>query len=298
MSYTPFIEHLRFQKRSSAHTVAAYEGDLSEFFNYTSQLYEIDKPQKVSTVIVRSWIADLIEQGLEPKSVSRKVSTLRSFYKYLLRNGSVSINPLSKVVVPKIKKRLPVFVDETRMDNLFMHMEEAGEYRQFLEQAIMELFYATGMRLTELVELQLKNYDGKTVKVLGKRSKERIIPLTETAVEALTHYLAQRSKLENVSHKDHLFLLENGKKLYEKFVYRTVNTYLARVTTEKKRSPHVLRHTFATHLLNNGAQLNAIKELLGHASLAATQVYTHNTISKLINIHQNAHPLEQKRKAG
>ncbi|HLP13411.1 MAG TPA: tyrosine-type recombinase/integrase, partial [Flavobacteriales bacterium] len=253
---------------------------------------------EVSTVIVRSWIADMIEQGMEPKSVSRKVSTLRTFYKYLLRNNELKINPLSKIVVPKIKKRLPVFVDETRMDNLFMHMEEPKTYNQFLEQAIIEMFYATGMRLSELVDLKIKNVDGNTVKVLGKRSKERIIPLTETAREALNAYLRQRNVLEKVVDGDHVFLLETGKKLYQKFVYRIVNTYLARVTTEKKRSPHVLRHTFATHLLNNGAQLNAIKELLGHASLAATQVYTHNTISKLINIHQNAHPLEQKRKAG
>ncbi|HYG52017.1 MAG TPA: tyrosine-type recombinase/integrase [Flavobacteriales bacterium] len=290
-----FIEHLKFQKRASAHTVAAYEGDLKDFFNYTNQHYDINQPQEISTVIIRSWIANLVEQGLEPRSVARKVSTLRSYYKYLLRHNQITTNPLTRVVVPKIKKRLPVFVDQGRMDNLFMHMPEAHAYTEFLEQAIMELFYATGMRLTELVELKLHNYDGHSVKVLGKRSKERIIPLTETAVEALTVYLAQRRELEKVVDNQYLFLLDSGKKLYKKFVYRIVNTYLARVTTEKKKSPHVLRHTFATHLLNNGAQLNAIKELLGHASLAATQVYTHNTISKLINIHQNAHPLEKRR---
>jgi integrase/recombinase XerC len=203
-----------------------------------------------------------------------------------------------RITTPKIKKRLPVFVDESRMDNLFVQLPEPSEYTGILKRAVLELFYATGMRLSELIELQLRDYSGYQVKVLGKRNKERILPLTKTASEALEKYLAQRRKLEKVVDTYHLFLNNGGKKLYPKFVYRVVNTYLGMVTTEKKKSPHVLRHTFATHLLNNGAELNAVKELLGHSSLAATQVYTHNTINKLISIHQKAHPLEEKRKAG
>lgn len=296
MPINDYIEYLKFQKRSSGHTVKSYETDLHQFFAYSLNFYETKEPNEISTSMIRSWVASLVDEGMETRSVVRKVSALRSFYKYLLRLNLITTNPLKRVVVPKMKKRLPVFVDETRMDNLFMHLPDANVYDDVLKQAILELFYATGMRLSELVELKLKDYHSNQVKVLGKRSKERLLPLTESAVVAIEKYLALRNCLEKVIDNTHLFLLENGKKLYQKFVYRLVNTYLAQVTTEKKKSPHVLRHTFATHMLNNGAGLNAVKELLGHASLAATQVYTHNTISKLINIHQKAHPLE-KRKA-
>lgn len=297
MPFKSYIQYLTYEKRSSKHTIEAYQNDLRDFFAYCDQSYEVKLPNEITQGMVRSWMAGLADQGLEPRSISRKLSSLRSFYNYLLKNQEVNNNPLKRVVAPKIKKRLPVFVDETRMDELFKAQEESSDYLEFLKQAIVELFYATGMRLSELVELQLKNYAGNLVKVLGKRNKERLIPLTENAINAIEAYLAQRKTIENVIDPDHLFLLPNGKKLYQKFVYRVVNSYLAQVTTEKKKSPHVLRHTFATHLLNNGAELNAVKELLGHSSLAATQVYTHNTINKLINIHQKAHPLE-KRKAG
>ena len=296
MPINKYIDYLKFQKRSSAHTVHAYENDLKQFFAYSLNFYETNEPTSITTSMVRSWVASLMDEGLETRSVVRKVSALRSFYKYLLRMGLITNNPLKRVVVPKLNKRLPVFVDEKRMDNLFMEISQENSYDNLLKQAILELFYATGMRLSELVEIKLKDYHTNTVKVLGKRNKERILPLTEAAVNAIDNYLAQRSSLEKVVDNTHLFLLESGKKVYQKFVYRLVNTYLGQVTTEKKKSPHVLRHTFATHMLNNGAQLNAVKELLGHSSLAATQVYTHNTISKLIHIHQKAHPLE-KRKA-
>ncbi len=296
MAINQYIDFLKFQKRSSGYTVLSYENDLKQFFAFSLNFYETQEPAEISTSMIRSWVAGLMDEGMEPRSVARKVSALRSYYKFLLRQGLVTINPLKRVVVPKMKKRLPVFMDETRMDKLFIQMPDEETYDNALKQAIMELFYATGMRLSELVELKLKDYHTNTVKVLGKRNKERILPLTEAAVTAIEKYLAQRKSLEKVIDSTHLFLLESGKKVYQKFVYRLVNAYLGQVTTEKKKSPHVLRHTFATHILNNGAQLNAVKELLGHASLAATQVYTHNTISKLINIHQKAHPLE-KRKA-
>lgn len=291
-----FIDSLRYEKRASVHTVEAYQNDLTQFFIYCTTEYETDDPLQVSTAMIRSWMAQLADSGMEAKSIVRKVSALRTFYKYLLMQGKITASPLKKVVVPKLKKRLPLFVDQKRMDQLFMENDPGTEYNQVLSMAILELFYATGMRLAELIELRTDDYDTRQVKVLGKRNKERIIPLTENAVFAIEAYLTQRNQLEKCCDKDHLFLLENGKKLYRKFVYRIINTYLAQVTTEKKKSPHVLRHTFATHLLNNGAELNAVKELLGHSSLAATQVYTHNTISKLISIHQKAHPLE-KRKA-
>jgi len=295
MSYSAFIDHLKYEKRSSAHTIKAYGKDLEKFFDYCRSQYEITDPGEVSTEMVRSWMAGLVEQGLEPRSVVRMLSTLRSYYKYLLRQGHVNHNPLLRINAPKVKKRLPVFVDETRMDNLFNNcLPQPSGYTGVLKRAVIELFYATGMRLSELIELQLRDYNGYQVKVMGKRSKERILPLTKTATEALENYLAQRRKLEKVFDHHHFFLNSGGKKLYAKFVYRIVNTYLGMVTTEKKKSPHVLRHTFATHLLNNGAELNAVKELLGHSSLAATQVYTHNTINKLISIHQKAHPLDKR----
>lgn len=294
MTYQAFIDHLKHEKRSSAHTIDAYSRDLQRFFDWCNEQYEVREAGEVSTEMIRSWMAGLVEQGLEPRSVVRMVSSLRSFYKYLLRQGRIEHNPMLRITTPKVKKRLPVFVDETRMQELFVHIPDAGGYTHILKKAIVELFYATGMRLSELIELQLRDYNGYQVKVLGKRNKERILPLTQTATEALEKYLAERRKLENVVDFHHFFLNSSGKKLYSKFVYRTVNAYLGMVTTEKKKSPHVLRHTFATHLLNNGAELNAVKELLGHSSLAATQVYTHNTINKLISIHQKAHPLDRR----
>lgn len=294
MPFQPFIDHLKFEKRTSAHTVLAYQKDLEQFFGYCLGQYEVKEPAEVSTAMVRSWMADMSEQGLESKSIVRKLSSLRSFYKYLLRTKKIEQSPMSNVVAPKIKKRLPVFVDETRMQNLFVQTNDANGFDGILKKAILELFYATGMRLSELISLQLRDYNGYQVKVIGKRSKERILPLTKPAVEALEKYLEQRRKLEKVIDHQHFFLNKKGNKLYPKFVYQIVNTYLALITTEKKKSPHVLRHTFATHLLNNGAELNAVKELLGHTSLAATQVYTHNTINKLISIHQKAHPLNNR----
>lgn len=293
-TFTSYIQYLKTEKRSSRHTVLAYEHDLSLFFDYMHKAYEVSQPGEVSPIMIRSWIAEMAEKGDDPKTIRRRTSGVRSFYKFMLKNGEITVNPFGKVVTPRLKKRLPVFVDETRMDNLFAALPEADTYTETLNQAILELFYATGMRLSELINLELVNYTPQHVKVMGKRSKERIIPLTESAATAIEMYLAQRKTPEKSLQNKYLFLNHKGNKLYEKFVYRVINTYLGMVTTEKKKSPHVLRHTFATHVLNKGGDLNAVKELLGHASLAATQVYTHNTINKLISIHQNAHPLERR----
>ncbi len=294
MPYSDFISYLSSQKRNSIHTIKSYTTDLKDFYSFCEIQFDTKNPVEINSIIIRSWFAGLMEQGYDARSVNRKLSALRSYFNFLLKQNVVKINPVVKVRGPKVKKRLPVYVDESRMNELFIKVSNENDFKHCLEIAIVEIFYATGIRLSELTELKIKNVNEQQIKVLGKRNKERILPLTDTALEAIENYRLKRNKLEIVVDTDYFFVMENGKKVYQKFVYRLINRYLALITTDKKKSPHVLRHTFATHLLNNGAGLNAVKEMLGHASLAATQVYTHNTINKLINIHQKAHPLEKR----
>jgi integrase/recombinase XerC len=289
-----FIQYLQFEKRMSRHTLTAYEGDLSQFFTFLKASYEIGSIKDADHTVIRSWIVQMMDQGIQPRSVNRKITALKSFYEYLIRQGIVTESPMGKVQSPKVSKRLPVFVEKDRMNSLLDNENKAGEkhfpdtYEGQLSKLIIEMFYNTGIRLSELINLRLLNVDQQAgqIKVLGKRNKERIVPYNDELKESIARYLELRSGMPG----EFFFLSKSGKKLYEKFVYRLVNKYLSSVTTLKKKSPHVLRHTFATHMLNNGADLNAIKELLGHASLAATQVYTHNTVEKLKKIHQQAHP--------
>ena len=293
MDFSAYINYLTFEKRVSPHSITAASGDLRDFSTFVQSFFGELSPSEISHTIIRSWMAGLIEQGLNPRSVHRKASTLSSFFRYLLREGKVNSSPMKKVVLPKKSKRLPVFINESRMDTLFTRIENldcnASVFTSTRNQCILEIFYATGMRLSELVNLKTGSFSGNTVKVMGKRSKERIIPVTRACMESLAAYLSEREKLER-KEEGYLFLTEKGKKIYPNLVYKTIKYYLSAVTSENKKSPHVLRHTFATHMLNNGADLNAIKELLGHTSLAATQVYTHNTIDKLKNIYKQAHP--------
>lgn len=285
-----FCDFLQHQKRYSSHTVLAYQKDLKQFNQYILTEFEIDDFNQVKSVFIRSWIVSLIEEGISPRTINRKISSLKSFYKYLLKKNNVTTNPLLKIVTPKTSKRLPVFIGENEIYDLFNSIDFENTYEGIRDKLILELFYATGVRLSELIELTFNSIDlnNNTIKVLGKRNKERIIPFGENLKKLLIKYLETRKtfNLEN----DYLFLTKNHKKLYPKLVYSMVNSYLSRVTTATKKSPHVLRHTFATHMLNNGADLNTIKEILGHANLSATQVYTHNTIEKLKNIHKQAHP--------
>jgi integrase/recombinase XerC len=235
-------------------------------------------------------MVQLIENDISPRSINRKISTLKSYTKYLLKNNTIEVSPLLKVVTPKTSKRLPVFVGESEASNLFTEIDFPNDYEGSRDNLILELFYATGIRLIELVNLEINSIDNSnsTLKVLGKRNKERVIPFSSNLKLKIDNYLIDREKLK--SPDPHLFLTKVGKKTYPKLVYRVVNHYLSLVTTASKRSPHVLRHTFATHMLNNGADLNSIKEILGHSNLSATQIYTHNTIEKLKNIHKQAHP--------
>lgn len=275
----------------SAHTVTSYDTDLNQFILYLTQTYKTDSVNELNHLIIRSWVVLLMENKISPRSINRKLSTLKSFYKYLLKHKIVTENPVLKIQSPKISKPLPVFVEKDNMDKLLDNVEFGEDFSGIRNQLMIELFYATGIRISELTGLKKQNVDlyNCTIKVLGKRNKERIIPFADTLKQKIEKYLCEAEKtIKNNS--DYFFITEKGNKLYEKLVYRVVNNYLSIVTTIDKKSPHVLRHTFATHMLNNGADLNVIKELLGHSSLAATQVYTHNTVEKLKNIHKQAHP--------
>ena len=298
-SLDSFIDHLAFEKRYSPNTLTSYRIDLIQFRDFLAVSYENIPIEEVTYQIVRSWIAALIDGKISPRSVNRKITTLRTFFLFLMKMEKISVNPMLKIQGPKTNKRLPVFVEEEQMDNLLgkdiFEKEEQNEFEAALVQLIIEMFYGTGMRLAELIMLQQDDVDLSkgTVKVLGKRNKERIIPVTSTLAELVGKFIALKSakNVPPASEKNFLlFQKEDGKKLDRKFVYSRVNHYLSLVTTITKKSPHVLRHTFATHLLNNGADLNAIKELLGHANLSATQVYTHNSVEKLKSIHHKAHP--------
>ncbi|MBA3706169.1 MAG: tyrosine-type recombinase/integrase [Bacteroidetes bacterium] len=283
-----FLQYLQYEKRSSIHTRVAYANDLEQFLLYLDTTYQIKQLADINHIIIRSWIVYLMEQKISPRSVNRKITTLKSFYKFLLRQVAVTENPMLKIQAPKTSKRLPVFVEKDKMDILLDNTAFGDDFEGKRNKLVIELFYATGIRLSELINLKVSDIDMSNcqLKVLGKRNKERIVPFNNEIKEGIQLYL----KTKPSNKEKYLFVNASGKKLYEKFVYRLVNKYLSSVTTISKTSPHVLRHTFATHMLNNGAELNAIKELLGHTNLSATQIYTHNTVEKLKNIHKQAHP--------
>jgi integrase/recombinase XerC len=287
-SRNSFLEYLQYEKRFSNHTILAYSNDLAQFSEYLQKTYEIKELQEISHTLIRSWIVSMMDQKMSPRSINRKITSLKTFYKYLLRQQVVTENPMLKIQSPKTSKRLPVFIEKDNMDALLDTIEFGSDFDGERNKLIMELLYATGIRLSELINLTQANVDLNScqLKVLGKRKKERIVPFNNTLKQLIEGYLKHKETKESY----YLFVTKNGKKLYEKFVYRVVNKYLSHVTSINKKSPHVLRHTFATHMLNNGADLNAIKELLGHANLSATQVYTHNTVEKLKNVHKQAHP--------
>jgi len=281
-----FLSYLKNEKRYSPLTISAYSTDLTQFYNFIKAQYDLTRIEEVTHGFIRSWIVDMIDAGITTRSVNRKITTLKSYYKFLLREGIVKKNPMLKILPPKTSKKLPVFVEKSSMDELLdtVDFDEGGKGRR--DKLIILLLYSTGIRLSELINLKVSDIDFNqgTLKILGKGNKERILPFSDNLKNEIKQYLDQVCPIE------WLFLTDKGKKLYAKLVYRLVNSYLRKVTTISKKSPHVLRHTFATHMLNNGADLNAIKEFLGHVSLSATQVYTHNTIKKLTNIYKQAHP--------
>lgn len=287
-----FIDYLRFEKRFSSHTVKAYTDDLAQFFEYTLRQYEMTDPESVSTSIIRSWMASLAEQEMNPRSINRKLSCLRSFFTYGRRTGRLKVNPASSIQVLKTSKRLPSYVEEGQMSDLLQHVEFPDGFSGKTERLIIDILYQTGIRVSELVNIREHHFDQtlKSLKVLGKGNKERIIPVGAELSASVSGYVQEKEKNTESSREGYLLENEKGKKLYSRQVYNIVKKYLSLVTTAEKKSPHVLRHSFATHLTNRGADLNAVKELLGHSSLAATQVYTHNSIEKLRDIHKKAHP--------
>ncbi len=288
---TAFIAYLTFEKRYSVHTVTAYRDDLEAFAVYLGTEFGGMEVKAISAAVVRSWLASLKDAKLSSRSVNRKISSLRSFYKYLLRSGVVERSPMGAIIGPKAGKRLPVFVEEQDMAVLFGSITFADDWEGMTDRLLLALLYHTGMRLSELVGLKegFVDHGNRTIKVLGKGNKERVIPVSAVLVEMVEAYTAKKRTVEGAD-RGVLLVGKKGKKLYPQYVYRAVRQYLAQVTTITQKSPHVLRHTFATHLMNAGAELNSVKELLGHASLAATQVYTHNTIEKLKDVYKRAHP--------
>lgn len=288
-----FIIHLASEKRFSPHTISAYQNDISQFFSFLEEHYELNTITQVNHQMIRAWIMHLVDQDISARSVNRKLSSLKTFYRYLRKNDIIRINPMLKILPPKSSRPLPEFVSSENMDLLLEGDVFSPDFESQRDRLIIEVFYFTGMRLAELTEMRNKDIDRSRnqLKVLGKRNKERVIPFGNVLGKSIDEYLKTRSKLFGEGNpEDFFFVTKRGLKIYKKLVYRIVNSYLSRVSTLKKKSPHVLRHTFATHMLNNGADLNAIKELLGHANLSATQVYTHNTIEKLKTIYNQAHP--------
>lgn len=285
-----FLGYLQFEKRYSLHTITAYSNDLVQFFDFIETQYESMPLPQISGSMVRTWLANMKEADMTGKSLNRKISSLKSFFKYHIQQGVLLKSPMETVISPKISKRLPAFVAEEDMEQLLLNLSFSEGWKGLTEQRVIQLFYATGMRLSELIGCKETQLDlpKRIVKVLGKGNKERIIPISESLAKDLANYIAEKPELAKGN--PYLFVTEKGKPLQPRAVYSFVKFYLSQVTTLQKKSPHVLRHSFATHLMNHGADLNAVKELLGHASLAATQVYTHNTIEKLKEVFAKAHP--------
>lgn len=290
-SLTTFTDYLRFEKRYSQHTVLAYTNDLLTFCQFAEKEFALGQPSEISSVIVRTWLASLKESGLGARSIKRKISTLKSYCRFLLKSGLIPYNPLGSITSPKTSKRLPQYVEEGDLATLFRQVEFPEGWKGRTDRLLLVLFYATGMRLAELVNLEEGQVDfaKAQLRILGKGNKERILPISAELIVLLKEYITKKGEWP-LADRHSLLVNEKGKKLYPKYVYLRVKHYLSLVTTIEKKSPHILRHSFATHLSNNGAELNAIKELLGHSSLAATQVYTHNNIEKLKSVFKKSHP--------
>lgn len=287
-----FLDHLRLEKRFSNHTLLSYQTDLRQLIEYLECEFEGLKVEEVSHEVLRSWIVKMVEDGKSPRTINRKISALKSYFKWGIKFKGFKTDPTQKIVLPKISKRLPVYVEESHMESLLDYSVFPNSYEGRRDELIIDLFYQSGMRCAELINLKKNDisYGNHTIKVLGKRNKERLIPLSDELAKKISEFSLIKGEIDPVEDIDYLFLTSKGAKLYPKLVYRIVNNYLSKVSALRKKSPHVLRHSFATHMLNRGADLNAIKEILGHASLAATQVYTHNSIEKLKEIHRKSHP--------
>jgi integrase/recombinase XerC len=296
MPQSAFINYLTLEKKYSPHTVLAYQNDLNSFLTFIKEEFDITNSKQVNYSMIRSWIVSLVGQKLNNKSINRKIASLKAFYKFLLKTNQISENPLAKHKSLKVAKTLQVPFSEKEINAVLNQIDVNEDYESMRDKAIIELFYATGMRKTELIQLKLSDVDfqEQRLKILGKRNKERIVPIITSSAISLNQYVTIRKKVETPASNGILFLSKNGVKLSQTLVYRIINNYFSHISTKEKKSPHILRHSFATHLLNEGADLNAIKELLGHSSLASTQVYTNNSIAELKKVYANAHPRNKK----
>jgi len=296
MSIASFVAYLSLEKKYSAHTVNAYQKDIEAFAFFCSEEYGLNEIDEVDYPLIRNWIVSLKAAELSNRSVNRKMATLKAFYKFLQGIGQIDTNPLAKHRALKTSKKVEIPFSEAEMRKVLSQIEYGEDFEGNRDKLIVELLYATGMRRAELIALKMADVDldAGSVKVLGKRNKERILPLLSATVKCFEEYFALRSSLSGPTDKTHVFLLKSGSKLYPTLVYRLINSYFSQVSSKVKKSPHILRHTFATHLLNSGADLNSVKELLGHSSLASTQVYTHNSIAELKKVHAAAHPRGKK----
>ncbi len=286
-----FLRYIRFEKRMSDHTFIAYQNDLTQFQQFLVHQFELNEITLVKHTHIRSWLAQLKEEKMSERTLQRKISAVKSLFKYLLRLGTVTQNPTGQLNTPKAPKRLPSFLEEEQTAQITTMLTYPEGFEGDTERLIIELLYQTGMRRAELVNLKETDveFSRKQIRVLGKRNKERLIPAGEELLIDVKHYMDEKRKIFNQL-TPYLLCLDNGKPLYPQYVYRVVQKHLKSITTLSKKSPHVLRHTFATQLSNNGAELNAVKELLGHSSLAATQIYTHNNIERLKEVYRKAHP--------
>ena len=287
-----FLDFLRFERRYSPHTIVSYQTDLGQFAAYVKSAYDLADPAQATHPLIRGWVVELMQQDLDPRTVNRKVACLRSYYKFLLRAGTIAANPMLRIKAPKMAKKLPEFVPEEALNNMLNSFEFGDDFAGQRDQLVLEMLYGTGIRLSELMGIHADDVSlgAGTVRVTGKGNKQRIVPLNPTLMRVIERYQARRAH-EFGALAGPLLLTDKGEPMYEKFVYRTVKHYLSQITTSAaQQHPHALRHAFATHLLGKGADLNSIKELLGHASLAATQVYTHLSVDRLKSVFEKAHP--------
>lgn len=291
-----FLDYLLLEKKYSQLTVNAYKKDIETFLNFVNEEDQTTTIKEVHYSQIRSWIVSLVQKDITNRSINRKISALNSFYKFLLKIEEVNLNPLSKHKALKTSKKVQIPFSEKEIATVLDQINHDQDFEGLRNKLIIELFYSTGIRRIELINIKLKDVDliDKTVKILGKRNKERIIPLLPMIVNSVNSYKLERNKLETITDNEYLFLTKKGVKIYETLVYRIINDYFSKASSKVKKSPHILRHSFATHLLNEGAELNAVKELLGHSSLAATQVYTHNSIAELKKVYAKAHPRSKK----
>lgn len=291
-----FKDYLQVEKKYSPHTVNAYLNDICSFESFNKNQFNEKNIEQVNYSQIRSWIVSLVDDNISNVSVNRKIASVRAFYKFLLKIKQIEVSPLLKHKALKTSKTLQIPFSENEVAEVLSQIQNPVGFEAIRDKLIIDLFYTTGIRRTELIHLKITNVNvsNNTIKVLGKRNKERIIPILPIVSQQLILYLNERTHLENVTDDNFFFLAKKGLKLNDSFVYRLINTYFSAVSEKVKKSPHILRHTFATHLLNNGADLNSVKELLGHSSLASTQIYTHSSLSELKKVYQDAHPRNQK----